>query len=63
MKVELYLSIGYANANREETIFIPDDVAEGMTEKEIEEYLDEYLEDWANNYIETGYRIKQQQKG
>jgi len=57
MKVKAYLSIGYSNADQEETIDIDDSEIEGMTEKERDEYINEVVQCWADNYIEVGWNL------
>ncbi len=55
--VKLSLSIGFANASRENEEVIDDELWDSMDEKEREEYLDELATFWANNYIDIGVKI------
>lgn len=47
MKVRAYLSIGFAGADREEILDLPD----GLTEEQIEEEV----RDWMSNYLDWSY--------
>lgn len=53
IKVNVYLSIGYANANKEDTLEI--ELEEGMTEKEEDKEISEQVQMWAENYIDMGW--------
>lgn len=44
MKIRVYLTIGYANANREDEIEVPDDATE--------DEINDEVRDWAHNFIE-----------
>lgn len=55
-KFTFYASTKYVNSAREETIEIPDEVLEDMTEEEIEEYVErEYFQDWLANNCELSF--------
>jgi len=56
MKIEAYLSIGFATANHEEIIEIPDEDLEGLTKEEKDDYINECVQEWADNYIEIDWR-------
>ena len=55
MKVKAYLCIGYANADRDETVEIDDEELEDMTEDEKNAFISECVQDWADEYIEVGW--------
>ena len=56
-QVKLTLGIGFAGANHEETIEIPDEELEGLTGDEKNAVLDDYWKDWSANYIDGGAEI------
>lgn len=61
---DFYLSIGYANASREETIDIRDHGIDEeywlkLTEDEKKKELDEILEDEMSNYLEVSLTKKE----
>ncbi len=45
MKIKATLSIGFANADREDIIEIPDDELEGLDEHKREELINTYLQE------------------
>lgn len=55
MKVTAYLSIGFANANHEEVLELPDDLTEAEVEQEVR--------DWKDNYVEWSYVRTDIEKG
>lgn len=55
MKIKVYLSIGYSNANHKDEIEIPNEDLIGLSEREKEDFIMKYVNDWANNYIDLGY--------
>lgn len=52
-KYKFHVSIGYANANREEIVEIEFEGNE--TEEEIEEILKEEYDAWLYNFLDTGW--------
>ena len=56
-QVKLTLGIGFAGANHEDTIEIPDEELEGLNEDEKNAVLDDYWKDWSANYIDGGVEI------
>ena len=58
MKLKVRLGIGYANANHEDVIDIPDEEVEACkTDEEREELFNEACYEWAGNYIETWFEV------
>ena len=56
-QVKLTLGIGFAGANHEDTIEIPDEELEGLNEDEKNAVLDDYWKDWSANDIDGGVEI------
>ena len=57
MKIKVRLSIGYPTATHDDIIHIAEDEFEGMTEEQKDEALFCYANEWAQNYIELGYDV------
>jgi hypothetical protein len=57
MKLKLKINTGYAGANHEDEIEIPDEELEGLAEHEKSNYFDECLQDFINNNIEAYWEI------
>jgi hypothetical protein len=53
MKIKVHLSIGYVTADQEDTIDVPDEELEGLSDTMKDKVIEEWVQEWANNYIET----------
>ena len=61
-KLKVSLGIGIANATQEDTLEIDvDEWNNCETEEELEELKQAYWNDWANNYIDGGYWIEEEE--
>lgn len=57
IKVKFFVGVGLWKANQEEIVIIEDKNLDITDKDEVDSYLNEYLRDWANNYIQMGYEI------
>ena len=57
MRVKMQLSIGFPTAKHEDVIDVDDAELEGLSEEQKENYLFEYANEWAQNYIELGVQV------
>lgn len=55
VKIKTHLSIGYANANREDELELQ--VDDDATPEEIEKDAEQLVNDWSTNYIDLGFQI------
>lgn len=55
MKIKVYLSIGFAGADRDDIIEIDDADLEGLSVNEREKVISENAKMWAENYVEWGW--------
>lgn len=57
-KIKVSLDIGFAGANREETLEISDEEWNDCgTSQEQEELMEDYWKEWSNNYIDGGVEL------
>jgi len=54
MKIEMYLSIGYPQADQREIVDTVEDL--GLSEDATEAEINDAVKDWASNFIEYGYK-------
>lgn len=57
MKVKVYLSIGYANANREEILDIDESGLEGLSEEERDKAIQEDVDQWMWDRVDLNWEI------
>lgn len=57
--IKMHLGIGFANASRENEIYVDDEEWEEMNEEEQEIYMEELLKDWAYNYIDMAACVEE----
>ncbi|RPE05527.1 hypothetical protein EGT74_24395 [Chitinophaga lutea] len=60
IQVDVSLSVGIAGANRKGHVYI--EVDEDATQEEIEFQAEEAAKDWANNFLDIGYEIVDDQQ-
>lgn len=55
IRIDAYLSIGYANANRNDLLEI--EVDDNATLEQIEKEAEQAVNDWSSNFIDLGFEI------